>query len=132
MCLTLPHSSGCSGELTSKRRERVAAESRCQALRSELRRAVGQLSVPLEQHVLSLLNQSGKEQDTFTAALKQLEDVSAPTSTFSMHTIYTIYTIHIIYMVYANIGIMQRASEAAHKAPYMRALRLSRLVAKSV
>lgn len=65
----------CSGELTSKRRERVGAESRSQALRSELRRAVGHLSVQLEQHTLSLLNMPGKEHEAFTAALKQVESV---------------------------------------------------------
>lgn len=65
----------CSGELTSKRRQRVAAESRCQALRAELRRAVGALTTRLAAGVIGALQTEGKEEEAFTLALQQLEQV---------------------------------------------------------
>eukprot|EP00879_Flechtneria_rotunda_P006310 GHRR01006632.1.p1 GENE.GHRR01006632.1~~GHRR01006632.1.p1 ORF type:complete len:729 (+),score=251.26 GHRR01006632.1:230-2416(+) len=69
------HVQQLSGELTSQRRERVAAEARCQQLRSALRRAVGGLAAPLPQEAIMALNQPGKEDEAFRAAITHLEAV---------------------------------------------------------
>uniref|UniRef100_A0A383V2M5 Rad50/SbcC-type AAA domain-containing protein n=1 Tax=Tetradesmus obliquus TaxID=3088 RepID=A0A383V2M5_TETOB len=63
-----------SGELASKRRQRVAAEARCQELRHELRRAVGSISMALDQPVLDALH--GDDVETaYELAVQQLERV---------------------------------------------------------
>jgi hypothetical protein len=67
----------CSGELASKRRQRVAAEARCQELRCELRRAVGAVGVGLEQAVLDALHADNVEA-AYELAVQQLEKVGAP------------------------------------------------------
>jgi hypothetical protein len=66
-----------SGELTSKRRERVAAEGRLAELRAELRRAVSAVSEPLPPATLTLLQQPGRENEAFEAALHMLEQASS-------------------------------------------------------
>jgi hypothetical protein len=63
-----------SGELASKRRQRVGAESRCQELRCELRRAVGSVGLSLEQPVLDALHADNVEQ-AYELAVQQLEKV---------------------------------------------------------
>eukprot|EP00882_Tetradesmus_deserticola_P030122 GHRQ01033797.1.p1 GENE.GHRQ01033797.1~~GHRQ01033797.1.p1 ORF type:complete len:728 (+),score=351.39 GHRQ01033797.1:103-2286(+) len=63
-----------SGELASKRRQRVAAEARCQELRCELRRAVGGVGMSLQQPVLDALHGDDVEA-AYELAVQQMEKV---------------------------------------------------------
>eukprot|EP00775_Hariotina_reticulata_P006345 gene6345-6579_t len=60
------------GDLTARRRERVSAETKCQEMRAELRRAVSGLPAPLPEPVLAALGTSN-EPEAFTRALESVE-----------------------------------------------------------
>jgi len=62
-------------ELTSKRRERVRADTKVQELRSDLRRGLSRLAGPFPMEVNAELN-AGREEVAFQAALTHMQTVS--------------------------------------------------------